>query len=529
MRIKPIFIAILEELHIENKFVSLKFLINKLDKYKPSVRTLQANLKELVESNRVITQGSASTTEYAINDIISNYKRFEFIYVLKDNEIAGILFKLNDRYRFYYDNEFLINKSKPIPSLDLQISPFDFNNIPAVFEENIPEGINREILETTSKTADEFKILTMLEDNIGDLSFTKTREIVKNTSSNPPYSSSLNEILGTNPKINVLKDFVVDIEDEILFPDGYDISKLEIKKAHGISGFQYKKLVNIDMDNKKIVLDDSIHAYILKPYSKPKANKDNENYFPHISLNEHLFMSFAKNTLGFRVPFSAIVKNASDEEYHYIVKRFDRFGLHRYAKSTFAVFMGLRSDNKYDTTSERLFERIAKELINPRERMELLKHYVYSIIIQHEDMHTKNLSLIYDRDLVFFAPLYDVSCTGLYDTSKGYDSHLTINGKQSNIRPNDFKPLCERLGVDFKAFKEEAHSIAKLYETELPSYIEEIKALGSIPFYKKVQKTKIGEGVYWKASKEPIEFHEVLNKFHKIRVEHLKEHSWIID
>ena len=348
MKLKPIIIAILEELHMENKFVSLKFLINKLDKYKPSPRTLQSILKELIECNRVIVQGSASTTEYAINDVISNYRRFEFIYVVKDNEIAGILFKLSDRYRFYYDNEFLINKSKPIPSLDLQILPFDFNNIPAVFEENIPEGINREILETTSRTADEFQILTMLEDNIGDLSFTKTREIVNNKSSNPSYLSSLNEILGSNPKINVLKDLVVDIEDEILFPDGYDISKLEIKKAHGISGFQYKKLVNIDTDNKKIVLDDSAHAYILKPYSKTKANKDNENYFPHISLNEHLFMSFAKNTLGFRVPYSAIVKNEKDDEFHYIVKRFDRLGLHRYAKSTFAVFLGLRSENKYD-------------------------------------------------------------------------------------------------------------------------------------------------------------------------------------
>ena len=47
------------------------------------------------------------------------------------------------------------------------------------------------------------------------------------------------------------------------------------------------------------------------------------------------------------------------------------------------------------------FERIAKELISPYERMELLKYYVYSVIIQHEDMHTKNLSLIYDRELVF--------------------------------------------------------------------------------------------------------------------------------
>ena len=108
MKLKPIIIAILEELHMENKFVSLKFLINKLDKYKPSPRTLQSILKELIECNRVITQGSASTTEYAINDVISNYRRFEFIYVVKDNEIAGILFKLSDRYRFYYDNELSI-------------------------------------------------------------------------------------------------------------------------------------------------------------------------------------------------------------------------------------------------------------------------------------------------------------------------------------------------------------------------------------------------------------------------------------
>jgi len=378
-----------------------------------------------------------------------------------------------------------------------------------------------------SKTADEFAILTMLEDNIGDLSFSKNKDIPNITSSNPSYLSSLNEILGSNPKINLLKDFTIDIKDEILFPDGYDISKQEMKKAHGISGFQYKKLVNVDFENKVVRLDDSAHAYILKPYSKQKANKDSENYFPHISLNEHLFMSFAKNTLGFRVPYSAIVKNQEDEEFHYVVKRFDRFGLHRYAKATFAVFLGLRSENKYDTSSEKLFERIAKELISPKERMELLKHYAYSVIIQYEDMHTKNLSLIYDKDLVFFAPLYDISCTGMLDGVKRYDSHMSINGKQSNIRPNDFKLLCKILKIDFKEFKSEASKIAKLYETELPSYIEEIKALGSIPFYKKKLKTKVGDGAFWKAANTPIEFHELLTHFHKQRVEHLKAFGWI--
>ena len=263
MTIKPILIDILRILTEENKYISLKKLISKLDKFKITPRTLQKELKQLIDTNRVSVIGQASSTEYAINDIVSNYRRFEFIYVVKNDEIAGILFKLKDRYRFYYENEFLINKSKAIPTLNLQIKAFDFDNIPAVFEENIPEGINREILETTSKTADEFHILTMLEDNIGDLYFSKTKDIDNTTSSNPSYLSSLNEILANNPKINVLNDFTVDIEDSLLFPDGYDISKQEMRKAHGISGFQYKKLINIDFEKRNIKLDDSAHAYTL--------------------------------------------------------------------------------------------------------------------------------------------------------------------------------------------------------------------------------------------------------------------------
>lgn len=217
MKITPLLIETLRVLRDENTFISLNNLIKKLSKFKPNTRTLQKELKQLVDTNRIIVQGQASKTEYAINEIISNYRRYEFIYVFKDNEIAGVFFKLNDRYRFYYENDFLINKSKGIPTLSLQIEHFDFENIPAVFEENIPEGINREIIETTSKTADEFHILTMLEDNIGNLSFSKTKDIQHITSANPGYLTSLNEILGNNSKINVLKDFVVDIEDSLLF------------------------------------------------------------------------------------------------------------------------------------------------------------------------------------------------------------------------------------------------------------------------------------------------------------------------
>jgi len=484
-------------------------------------------MKKLIDSNRVIVRGQASTTEYAINEIRSTYRKYEFLFVAKDDEIVGLLFKLKNIYRFYYDNEFLANSTKGIPTLELRLEPHDFENIPAVFEENIPEGINREILETKSKIADEFKILTMLKDNIGDLSFTKTKEALLYSKSAPGYLTSLDEILGTNPKINILKNFSIKIDEKNLFPDGYDVTKQELKQAHGISGFQYKKLVNVNFEKKEISSNDEAYLYILKPYSKPKADKNSESYFPHISVNEHLFMSFAKNALGFRVPYTAIIKRDNDEEFHFLIKRFDRNGIHRYAKSTFAIFLGLRSENKYDTTSEKLFNRMSTELINPKERMELLKHYVYSVIIQHEDMHTKNLSLVYDKGLVIFSPLYDVACTGMIDGTKKLDSRLTINGKQKHIRPNDFKALCIAMKIKFSDFKKEAIKIAVAYKELLPEYIDELEQIGSIPFYKRKIARKAGSDSYWKPVSKPIEFHVVLRKFHVARIEELKKLGWL--
>ena len=122
MKITPLLIETLRILRDENTFISLNNLIKKLSKFKPNTRTLQKELKQLVDTNRIIVQGQASKTEYAINEIVANYRRYEFIYVFKDNEIAGVFFKLNDRYRFYYENDFLINKSKGIPTLSLHIS-----------------------------------------------------------------------------------------------------------------------------------------------------------------------------------------------------------------------------------------------------------------------------------------------------------------------------------------------------------------------------------------------------------------------
>ena len=521
--------AILEVLSHENTYVSLKDIMLKVGNISTGLRSMQKEITKLKHANRISTTGSAASTQYIIEDIQRVYPGYSFLYVYKNNIIIGQLFKLDEQYRFYYDNEYLAKYNQSIPTLPLRIESFDFENIPAIFEENMLEGINREIDEVTHKTSDEFELLARMDDSIGDLCFSRSKEkcfIEGELASN--YMSSLDEILGENPMINVLEVFEILIDEKELFPEGYDLSKIEMKQTQGISGFQYKKLVNVDFKKRVITTNEKAHTYILKPYSRLKADSNNDNYFPHISLNEHLHLSFAKNELGFRVPYSAIVKSSIDDEYHYIVKRFDRLGTNRFAKSSFAAFLGLRSENKYDTTTEKMFKRIAKELISPKERMELLKHYVYSSIIVHEDLHSKNLSIIYDKGKPLFAPLYDVCCTGIYDSTNGYESRLPINGKQTNIRPNDYRGLCKLLNIEYKEFLIEAKKIALKYKTRMPLYFEEIEKLGDIPFYHKKQVKKRGyRDVTLKRDSEATQFIVVLKEFHSKRVEKLEELGWI--
>jgi serine/threonine-protein kinase HipA len=199
----------------------------------------------------------------------------------------------------------------------------------------------------------------------------------------------------------------------------------------------------------------------------------------------------------------------------------------KFAKATFSVFLGLRAENKYDTTSEKMFKRIAKELISPKERMNLLKYYAYSVFIVHEDLHTKNLSIIFDGEKVLLAPLYDICSTGFYPNAKGLESHLTINGKTQHIRPNDFKILCKYLNVDFKEFRKEASLIAQAYATVMPKYFEQLRKLGALPYFDKKEKKSRGEmGKTSSVLGEKREFIEVLHQFHKKRVEELRLYGW---
>ena len=58
-----------------------------------------------------------------------------------------------------------------------------------------------------------------------------------------------------------------------------------------------------------------------KYYTTYVPNDKERSYIPYLLINEHLFMTLARD-FGFSVQYNAIIKHSSD--YHYIIKRFDR-------------------------------------------------------------------------------------------------------------------------------------------------------------------------------------------------------------
>jgi serine/threonine-protein kinase HipA len=290
-----------------------------------------------------------------------------------------------------------------------------------------------------------------------------------------------------------------------------------------LSGYQHKLKVSID-HKKKIISqnqDGEIASYFMKPYNKYKAYPSNGHYFPHLAVNEHLYMSFAREKLGFDVPYTAICKNEEEGEFHYIIKYFNRYRGFRYAMDEVSSIMGLDSDTKYQTTAEKMFSAIETVLVQEQEKIRMLEYFFYSYVIMHEDMHSKNLSIINDRGKYFASPLYDITATGFYDHAYGYESHLPVCGKQNNIRLGDFMELAKRLNVRKSLVKEAFGKIIQQYTFSFPEYIEKVRSIGPLPYYHKKIRPREGEAI--SVISNCVEFTDVLKKNHQERIQKLIE------
>lgn len=489
-----------------------------------SKRAILNELKKLERFKRIKISGQSSNTAYKISNMyFQNFENKLFIY--QNQILVGYLGYDYQSYYFTYDTNYLL-KSKHTAKFEM---PFSFETFIQEscfvdFEECLPEGIDRKILIDKVGNATEFFLLGNNDYSKNDLIFSTEILEFKEELKTQSYLSQKEKILGKNKFPNILK-YKIDIDEISLFPTLHMKELEDIKhiRTMSLSGYQHKLQVVIDNNTIRNPKNGEDANYFIKPYDPLKADENSDYYFPHIAINEHLHMSFAKNELGFDVPMSGIFKNSSDKEYHYFIKYFDRIGTYKFQRKEFSTFMGLNSDNKYKTSSEKLFETSVKVFPRIQDRLRMIEYYFYSFIIRHEDMHTKNISAIYDNDKVFIAPLYDIASTGFYNGIRNFESHLTINGKQTNIRYNDFLKLVYICKIDKNEFKSVTSKILKTYIEKMPSYIKKISKLENTDFYIKEKANAQNKKIKIKG-KSTLE--EVMQRNFELRCETLKQNGW---
>ncbi|MBV5278471.1 MAG: hypothetical protein J0647_05475, partial [Campylobacteraceae bacterium] len=257
-------------------------------------RTAQRYIEELIQSNKLKAFGQGRSRYY--QRVYHNDEVLTRLAVLKNNNHVGTLIFGNGSYSFVYEKSFE-------NTLDgIQNDNNASSDLYPLFENLIPEHHRRDKL--VQGTHDLGSVLIELNNAHGDFKFVPLHELFKAQSSvekRPPWIDVKNKILGENAYPNLI-DSTIKISDEILD----DISS---KEHSNLSGYQHK----VDVENGEIVESRKNAGYILKPLDRTLINYferdelNQKNYYPFLALNEHLFMSFAKNELKLDVPMSGIL------------------------------------------------------------------------------------------------------------------------------------------------------------------------------------------------------------------------------
>jgi serine/threonine-protein kinase HipA len=235
---------------------------------------------------------------------------------------------------------------------------------------------------------------------------------------------------------------------------------------------------------KRRVFEAESSEYLLKPrnfehgdyFGKDRNNQ--KSYYPFIALNEHLFMSFAKNELGFDVPYTGVIK--ADRDFHYLTKRYDRYRGFKYEQRDFAQLLGVLSRNKYRSGSEILFEKLNEVLSSQKSKIEALRFYFYAYLIKHADLHLKNIGILAITPKRYqLTPLYDVISVAIYkgDCDDIGLPFLKPHKKARNWKMDDFYRLGKILNINRLAVKKALLGVLKTYIVKMPEYIQRVELL----------------------------------------------------
>ena len=433
-------------------------------------RTVQKYLTHLVNEERIEAYGEGRGRYY--QRVYSDKETLHHLAVLKNEVLIGKLSYGHGSYAFVYDKNY---KGVELLGL-LRDSENISSDLYPIFENLLPEYERRNrLLHDVKDRAD---ILSMLYNIQGDFKFVPYYELYKYTSSTekrPAWHTVKHKVLGENDYPNLLEMEVL-ISDEIL-------EEHSSREHSSLSGYQHKIDINIDFEKNQILEANQKANYLMKPLNRTMIDyfqrdvNHQKNYYPLLALNEHLFMSFAKNELDLNTPWSAIVLTKSGD-FHYVVKRFDRYANYAYGQYDMAQLLNIASDKKYNTDTLTIMEAFRKKVKSKEAHIKMLKFQVYASLIQHSDFHAKNMGVLdVGKENYILAPLYDVISIGVYN-GEAHDLGLALSKtkrKFGKYNLDDYLAIANSLEIGKIKAKQVIKNIIEIFIDKFPIYIQKTK------------------------------------------------------
>ena len=357
-------------------------------------------------------------------------------------KLAGRLFSTDNRgVVFQYDETYLSDpQSKPL-SLSLPLQQAEYSQAKSLpfFAGLLPEGESRRKIAQYFQVSENstIKLLEILGGECAGLISVVSEDEDVTAPNNYRINESNYQVLSENDLENMIKQ----LPQKPLIKSN---SKLRLSLA----GAQ-EKIALARFDNKwHLPINGAPSTHILKP------TRDGE--LGSLAQNEYICMKLAK-MLGLSVPDIDLINIAGKDIF--VVSRYDRIQtdteIMRLHQEDFCQALGVMNDIKYENDGgpsiADIYNCIRANMAIPIiDCRQFLRQIVFNFLIGNCDAHSKNYSVLYDKNTKL-APLYDAVSTVIYPgltnkLSMKIGNHYEIN----KVTKNDFVILSQQLDIALK-------------------------------------------------------------------------------
>ncbi len=410
-------------------------------------------------------------------------KRREFQVYFYGWEI-GQLAGLSSEYRFEYSPNWKVELS---PQLPLKAQPaYEGRQMPAFFENLLPEGWMESQLQATFKIAKEDK-LALLATSQKYLS-----NLTLRTTTSQEFEITFDTLQLKLTDLAAAPQTILEVEDRIIDEKTLQdvMRRLGSKGPVRVSGVQAKLPVALSMQKGQPKLELGVLAnscsHIIK-YQSPT--------FSNMVENEWATMELARRA-GLNVATVRMIDATSKTDLFpgraLLIERYDVPNKRDLEEMHHSLKLALQEDaasllylsraDKYGTSAERVAKTLVDLRLSEADLWLYLSHLIFSWFVANGDLHAKNISVIKwlrpgklglypELADIAYSPIYDLVNTRIY--LAGDKFAITINGRNDKIKRKDFAAVADRWGGTKERVMQIMQDLAKSIQQNIDEVLEQ--------------------------------------------------------